>query len=285
MATKIIMEAGINHQGDIDTAIKLIHLAHETGCDYIKWQKRTPELCVPGDEWDKPKQTPWGTVEPYISYRRKMEFGLSEFKRIDVECRKLGIGWFSSVWDMPSLDFILTNFPNTPYIKIPSALMEDQILQKTALDAGYPVVISTGMHTQDEINQQMLWLVNTFGASDKITIMACHAAYPSPESEINIDAMVAYQGLRQWPYKIGFSSHAASPFVPILAIAYAQPTMVEVHATLSRTLPGSDHAASLERKGLELLVRERDRFYTILGDGKLRLYDSELSARKKLKGK
>lgn len=280
--TKIIAEAGISHCGSVEHAKQLALMAKDCGAEYLKFQKRTPELSVSRERWSDLRCTPFGIMSK-IDYRRKVEFGLEEYREIDAHCRQIGIEWFVSVWDLPSLDFMLMNFPDTPYIKIPSARMQDRILQKTALDVGKDIIVSTGMHSQDEIQEHLLWMVNTFGSSDKITIMHCTSSYPVNEDEVNLDAMVAYQGLRQWPYKIGFSSHAVSPFVPILAIAYAQPTMVETHIALDRAGKGGDDHAALENKGLELLVRERDRFYRILGDGKLRLYDSELSSRNKLR--
>ena len=279
--TKIVGEIGINHTGSIDKAIELIQMAYECGADMVKFQKRTPELSVPKAEWDDLRCTPFGIMSK-IDYRRQVEFGIDEYITINEKCGQLGIKWFVSVWDLPSYRFVAENFPAMPYVKIPSALMEDRVLQEVIIRDGKKIIISTGMHHKDEIEDHLLWLVNTFESDvyNRIIVMACNSSYPVDEREVNLKTI---NTLRKWPFQIGFSSHSTSPFVPIHAIAYAQPAFIEVHITLDRAGPSSDDGASLERKGMELLVRERDRFYCILGDGKLQLYNSELSVRKKLK--
>ena len=282
MSTKIICEVGINHDGDLQRALDLCTMAKEAGADYVKFQKRDSRVCVPKSQWDTPKLTPWGETMTYIEYREQMEFDRTDFSLIDNHCNKLGIEWFVSVWDLPSLDFVMTHTPWVPYIKIPSAMMLNKELQDMALQTHIPLLVSTGMANGSEIIDHADWLHDMSDVYQaEYTLMACHSAYPTPEDETNLESIITLQRMSS-NNNSGFSSHSPSPFVPILAMAYAQPDLIEIHITDDRTRRGSDHAASLEKKGLELIVRERNRLDRIMGDGILRLYDSEIPAREKM---
>ncbi len=186
--------------------------------------------------------------------------------------------WFASVWDLQSLKRI-AKIKNIPYIKIPSAKLTDDYLISKALETRIPFILSTGMSYSSEV-----WdALGEIKESYPLTVMHCHAGYPAPENEANLRVMDTLRDELYGNSAIGFSSHFPSPHVAIGAL-WMGAEMVEVHFTLDRTLPGSDHAASLEYSGLNLLVRERNRRKKLLGDGNITLYDSELPARKKLRG-
>lgn len=273
--TTIIAEIGLNHGGDLDTALRLIDIAKSCKADVVKFQKRTPELSLPRHLWEQPKQTPWGTTESYIDYRRKIEFGRDEYREIDLHCKRIGIQWTVSVWDNPSVKFM--KYYDVPFLKIPSAhLTNNGLLYKTMI-TGKPIVLSTGMSTLEEVDAA----VDFIGKYD-LTLLHCHSAYPQPENESNLRVI---QTLRErYALPIGYSSHAVSPFVAIAAMWRYDACMIEAHLTYDRSAPGSDMAASLEPDGLSLLVRERDRLERIDGDGVKRVYPSEESKRRSLRG-
>lgn len=273
--TIICAEAGINHSGNLETAIKLIDMAAGRA-DVIKFQKRTPELCVPRSEWDKPKETPWGTTERYLDYKLKLEFSEDQYKIIYNHCKKRGIRFAASVWDLPSLEFI-TRF-EVPFVKLPSALITDGELIQATIDTGIPVVMSTGMSTIEEIDKAVAMFPDNYD----LTILHCHSAYPTPQNEVNLRAIETLR--TRYGKKTGYSSHDSTPMIPITSVSRYRAEFVEIHICLNRADPGSDMAASFEKKGLDLLVREINRLEVIDGDGQLKVWDSEQRARKHLRG-
>lgn len=288
----VVAEIGINHNANFDILCKLTDMAFYAGADFVKLQLRTPELCVPEKYWDKPKMWFNGDIIPYIEYRKRMELPFFGDERTledyDAYVKEWWgkMRWTASVWDIPSLER-LTKF-KVPFIKIPSAMLTNNELLRAAKKTRIPVVLSTGMSTIDEIEAA----VDILGMYD-LTLLHCNSAYPTPDVEVNLRGMdtlanlfgvIINDDLIQVPnYKIGFSSHSKSPYPTIYSIVYGA-QMVEVHITLDRAMHGGDHAASLERRGLELVTRERDRIALIMGDGQLKVYDSELSAKEKLRG-
>lgn len=272
----IVAEIGINHGGDLDTALQLIDISYQSNADIVKFQKRCVEQAVPKSEWNKPKKTPWGTTEPYIEYKRKIEFEKREYDEISRYCKQIGIPFAVSVWDIPSLEFILRY--DIPFIKIPSAHLSNYKLISAVVNTGIPVVLSTGMSTLQEVDTA----VNLFPRNYDLTLMHCHAAYPSPAEETNLKVIETLRERYNRP--VGFSSHSVSPFVPIAAMWRYNACMIEAHITHDRSAPGSDMAASLEQDGLALIARERDRLAIIDGDGTKRLYESELAKRRTLRG-
>lgn len=276
--TLIVGEIGINHSGSLDKAKDLVRMAARCNVPIVKFQKRTPELCVPKDQWNVQKATPWNTIEPYIEYRRKMEFDYDQYREIDSLCKSLGIEWTASVWDVPSLEFI-TRF-DVPFIKIPSALLTNHDLIRMTIDTDRPIVLSTGMSTLDEIDEA----VSLFPYDYDVTLLHCDSTYPSPDDQTNLRCIEALR-LRYIHKRIpiGYSLHNKSPYPAIYSVFYGA-TMIEAHITLDRSSVGSDHAASLEESGLHLLTREVNRIPSLVGDGVKRVYDSELNARKKLRG-
>ena len=276
MTVMVVAEVGVNHNSYMASAIALIDVAKEAGANTVKFQRRSPELSVPPAERDKPRVTPWGTTETYFSYRLKMEFSQEQYREIDQYCKSIGIKWTASVWDIPSLDS-MREF-DVPFLKIPSAhLVNDELLEACA-NSGSPVVLSCGMSTDAEVDRAVDIISGHIGAS----LMHCNSAYPSADNEQNLSMIDAMR----WKYglPIGFSSHSKTPYVPLAAVSRYNAVAVEAHITLDRAAVGSDHSASLEPAGLELLVREIRRLDTLRGDGKRKVYESELASLKKLRG-
>jgi N-acetylneuraminate synthase len=271
-ATYIIAEIGINHNGSVEIAKKLIDWASIAGCDAVKFQKRTPELCVPKDQWEKQRQTPWGTMS-YIDYKRKTEFGKAEFEEIDLYCAHKKIDWFASAWDEPSVDF-LEEFNPVMY-KLASASLTDFDLIKKVLTTGRPLMLSTGMSTEMEI-EDAVDLTGTNG------IMVAHStsAYPCDPAQLNLNMIRTL--IDKFDLPIGYSGHETG-LAPTLAAVSLGATFVERHVTLDRAMWGSDHAASVEPQGIVKLVRDIRDIEKSLGDGVKRVYDSELEPMKRLR--
>jgi N-acetylneuraminate synthase len=272
----VVAEIGVNHGGDIDRAIELIDVADTAGCDFVKFQVRTPELAVPKDQWDVPKETPWGTVEPYIEYRRKAELSDQDFWKINEYCDLVGIEWFASAWDIPSVERLNQFSPRL--VKVPSAKLTDHVLISYIAKTDMDVIVSTGMSTKEEVDAAMPFIKQCRNP----LLMACHAQYPvEDESELNLRQIPAL--VREYGLPVGFSSHSKSPMPAIYSYLMGA-MMIECHITLNRAWRWGDNPASLELEGISLVVREVRRIDKIVGDGIKRFYESELPARKKLRG-
>lgn len=270
--TYVTSEIGINHNGDLDIAKRMIFEAHRTGVDSVKFQKRTPEICVPRDQWEIMRETPWGYIS-YIEYRRKMEFGLVEYAEIDRYCKELGIDWFASVWDEPSVDF-MEQFDPIAY-KIPSAALTDTGLLKKLRAGGRPLILSTGMSSMDQIKEAVALL-----DTQKLVITHATSTYPCDPDELNLKVI---QVLRDtFPCPIGYSGHEVGLIPSVVAVALGA-CVVERHITLDRAMWGSDQAASVEPTGFERLVKYIRVTEASLGDGVKKVYDSEQSSLKKLR--
>jgi N-acetylneuraminate synthase len=269
----IVAEIGINHNGSLGIARQLIDGAASAGCDAVKFQKRTPELCVPRDQWSIERDTPWGRL-PYIEYRRKIELSSPDYAVIDRHCRERGILWFASCWDEPSVAFI-EEFRPALYKAASASLTDHQLLQ--AMKAtGKPLVMSTGMSTLEEI-QAAVAAVGT----RNLLIAHSTSAYPCPPYELNLHMIRTLSRLYpQTP--IGYSGHETGLATTTAAVALGA-CFVERHVTVDRSLWGSDQAASVELVGLQRLVRDIRDVELAFGDGVKRVYDSELSARAKLR--
>lgn len=275
----IIAEIGINHNGSVDTALRLIDVAVEAGCDAVKFQKRSPEICVPRDQWDVIKEgTPWGDIS-YIKYRMLMEFDYDQYQRIDDYCKVHNIDWFASAWDEDSVDFLQQW--DLPYQKVPSACLTDGELLGHMATKLNPVILSTGMSTEDEIEDA----VDALG-SRQFHIAHCTSTYPCPLDEVNLRAiapLMVHSFYHENPGAlIGYSGHEEG-IVPTLGAVALGARFVERHITLDKTMWGSDHAASLESERLRELVSGIREMETALGDGIKRVYDSELPQMKKLR--
>ncbi|BAJ62681.1 N-acetylneuraminate synthase family protein [Anaerolinea thermophila] len=270
--TYIAAEIGINHNGDLDIAKRMILEAKRAGVDSVKFQKRTPEICVPRDQWDIMRETPWGYIS-YIEYRRKMEFGLEEYKEIDRYCKEVGIDWFASVWDEPSVDF-LEQFDPIAY-KVPSAALTDHGLLSKLRETGRPVILSTGMSTMEQIRAAVSLL-----DMDKLVITHATSTYPCDPEELNLRVIEKLRA--EFPCPIGYSGHEVGLIPSVVAVALGA-CLVERHITLDRAMWGSDQAASVEPQGFERLVKYIRVTEVALGDGVKRVYPSELSSLKKLR--
>ncbi|MBN1447490.1 MAG: N-acetylneuraminate synthase family protein [Bacteroidetes bacterium] len=269
----VIAEIGINHNGSLELAKKLIDGAALSGCDAVKFQKRTPELCVPRDQWDVERDTLWGRMR-YIDYRHLIEFGDEEYAEIDRYCREKGIHWFASCWDEPSVDMIEKFDP--PMYKAPSASLTDHALLAHMKATGKPLMISTGMSSMEEIETAVRLL-----GTDNLLIAHSTSAYPCDVNELNLRMLNTL--MQKYPdTPIGYSGHETG-LAPTWASVAMGATFIERHITLDRAMWGSDHAASVEIGGLYRLVANIRDIEKSLGDGVKRVYESELGPRKKLR--
>ena len=269
----IIAEIGINHNGDLDIARKMIEAAVHSGADAVKFQKRTPEVCTPLEQQKQMRETPWGYIT-YLDYRYKVEFGLEQYREIDRICKNLGIDWMVSVWDEPSVDF-MEQF-ETPAYKVPSASLTDKALLKYARKTGKPLIISTGMSTMSEITRG----VDAVGL-DNLIIMHCTSAYPCEPEELNLRMIETLR--HEFPNNpIGYSGHEVGLVPSAVAVALGA-CVVERHFTLDRAMWGGDQAASVEPGGFEKLVKYIRVTEAGMGDGVKKVYASELNSLKKLR--
>ena len=246
MSTKIIAEIGINHNGDLKIAKDLILVAKAAGCDYVKFQKRNPDVCVPEEQKSKMRQTPWGEIT-YLEYKWRTEFGYEEYDEIDRFCKEIGINWFASVWDKSSVDFMMKYKTDLGIVmKIPSALITDSELCQYAREKADYLMISTGMSTEKEVRA-------CISECDPDVIMHTNSTYPCPVDELNLNYI---HWLKNWyPDKeIGYSGHEYG-LVTTFATIPMGATWIERHITLDRDMWGSDHSASIEPSGLFKLVK------------------------------
>ncbi len=268
----VVAEIGINHNGSLSIAKDLIDCAARSGCDAVKFQKRTPELCVPPSERAKMRQTPWGYIS-YLEYRRRVEFGLEEYREIDRHCRARGIPWTASCWDEPSVDFLEEFDP--PFYKIASACLTDLRLLRKHRGAGRPIVLSTGMSTMEEIQTA----VQTLGTED-LLLAHSTSSYPCATAELNLRMLQTLR--REFECPVGYSGHEVGLPTTVAAVALGA-TYVERHITLDRSMWGSDQAASVEPGGLERLVHYIRTVEAALGDGVKRVYENEFPVMRKLR--
>lgn len=270
--TYIIAEIGLNHNGDVQIAKQLIDIAAVFGCDAVKFQKRTPELCVPKDQRDIMRDTPWGRMT-YLEYRYRVEFGQEEYAQIDAHCRSKGLHWFASCWDEPSVEF-MEQF-NPPCYKVASAsLTDDKLLQKK-IDTGRPIIVSTGMSSMQEIEHA----VGLF-PRERLIVLHATSTYPCKPTEINLRMIHTLR--EKFGVPVGYSGHEVGLQISIAAAALGA-AAIERHITLDRTMWGSDQAASIEPSGLQRLVRDIRVVEQALGDGVKKVYESELPIRAKLR--
>lgn len=269
----VIAEIGINHNGSLEMAKKLISIAHFYGCDAVKFQKRTVEDVYTKEELLAPRQSVFGDTNGDL--KRGLEFGYEEYKEIDRYCKEVGILWFASCWDKKSVDFV-EQFDVCAY-KIPSALITDTELLKYTKSKNKPILISTGMSTMDEIESA----IGVVGL-DNTVIYHCTSTYPSENSELNLNVIRTLREKYDCP--IGYSGHEKGIVSSTIAVVLGADS-VERHITLDRTLWGSDQAASLEPEGLRKMVRDIRNVKSFLGDGVKKVYDSELPIKKKLRRK
>lgn len=267
----IIAEIGINHNGSLKDAKRLIDMAVSNGCNAVKFQKRTVDVVYSKEELERPRPNVFGETNGDL--KRGLEFGLEEYKEIDEYCKQKNIMWFASCWDKGSVDFI-DQF-NPPCYKIASASLTDDELLKYTKSKGKPILLSTGMSTMEEIEHAMEIL-----GEENTIIYHCTATYPSNSNEINLNCIKTLKERFSCP--VGYSGHERGIAPSILAVGLGA-CSVERHITLDRTNWGSDQAASLETPGLFHMVRDIRQVPMLLSDGKKVVYEREIPIRKKLR--
>jgi len=267
-----IAEIGINHNGDINIAKRLITLAAGAGCNAVKFQKRNPEVCVPLSQRNLMRETPWGLIT-YFDYRFKVEFEEQEYAEIDTFCKSLNITWFASPWDMDSVDF-LEKF-NIPCYKIPSAKLTDDKLLEHVRGKGMPVILSTGMSSLEQLDHA----VDILGKKDLILLHCC-SAYPATYTDLNL-RLIPYLKER-YGVQVGYSGHETG-LPSTVAATVLGACIVERHITLDRAMWGSDHAASLEPSGLSRLMRDIRLVEKSMGEPVKRILESEEPIIKRLR--
>lgn len=268
----IIAEIGLNHNGDIEIAKKLINVAKNAGCNAVKFQKRTPEVCVPIEQRDKMRDTPWGYIT-YMEYRRKVEFGLEEYKEIDLYCKEKEIAWCASCWDEASVDFI-QQF-DVPCYKIASASLTDLNLLRHTRKTGKTIVLSTGMSTIEQVDQA----VETLGADNLVILHSC-STYPANYEDLHLRVIPMLS--ERYHVPIGYSGHETGLPSSVAAVALGA-CVVERHITLDRSMWGSDQAASLEPNGITRLVRDIHLIEKAMGEKTKRVVEGEIAMIQRLR--
>ena len=274
MSIFIIAEIGINHNGDVEIAKQLIDVAKDAGADAVKFQKRTIDLVYSKEFLDSPRESPWGTTQR--EQKEGLEFGLEEYKEIDTYCKKKGIEWFASAWDIESVKF-LKQF-NLKYNKIASAMIVHEDLLKEVASEGKYTFISTGMSTVKEIDRA----VDIFQkAACPFELMHCVSTYPMDDEDANLNRIKSLRD--RYKCKVGYSGHEVG-----LAVSYAAAALgissLERHITLDRAMYGSDQAASLEPNGLRMLIGGVRKIEKAMGDGRIDIINpKEVPVAKKLR--
>jgi len=267
----VVAEIGINHNGDIDIAKKLIDVAVIAGCNAVKFQKRTIEVVYLAEELARPRESPYGTTNGELKYG--LEFEKEEFDEIDRYCKEKKITWYASPWDERSVDFLEQY--DTPCYKLASASITDDELLKHIKSKGRPVILSTGMSNMDQVDHA----VNILGKENLILLHAC-STYPAYYDELNLKVIPALK--QRYSVPVGYSGHETG-LPSSVAAAVMGACMVERHITLDRSMWGSDHAASLEPNGIMRLVRDIRLVETSMGDGVKRVIEREIPIMKKLR--
>ena len=269
----VIAEIGINHNGSVDVAKKLIDMAKAAGCDAVKFQKRTIEVVYSKETLDSPRESPWGTTQR--AQKEGLEFGAAQYEEIDRYCRAIGIDWFASAWDVRS-QVLLRQF-NLRYNKIASPMIAHRALLEAVAEERKPTFVSTGMSTYDQIDDA----VEIFKRYDcPFVLMHCVSEYPVPEESLNLRCMVELR--RRYGCPVGYSGHEVTMVPGVIAAAMGA-VAVERHITLDRAMYGSDQAASLEKRGLEMLVGYIRTIPIVMGDGVKRLTAGEEANVRKLR--
>ncbi len=284
MRTYFIAEIGINHNGDMDIAKRLIDIASAAGCDSVKFQKRNPDVCVPEDEKSKIRETPWGKMT-YLDYKYKVEFGKEEYDEIDVYCKERKIDWSASPWDLDSLEFLMQY--DIPYIKIPSAMLTNDELLIAARDTDKKVILSTGMSTRDEIDHAVVLLKSKivvepyYERAGNFVLLHCNSTYPAPIDELNLSAIKTLK--ERYNCEVGYSGHEFRLSTSVAA-TYLGASVIERHITLDRSMWGSDQLSSVEPQGLFKLMSGIRELEQARGDGEIKVTESEKKVRKHLRG-
>ena len=271
----LIGEIGINHNGDIQIAKKLIDAVHSCGWHCAKFQKRNPDIAVPEKQKRIERDTPWGRMT-YLDYKYKVEFEKDEYDFIDKYCKQKPLDWSTSVWDLDSLDFAIKY--DLPFIKIPSAMVTNYELVKASAQTGIPIIMSTGMSTLKEIDEAVELLEKH---AKSYAIMHCNSSYPTKNEEINLNVIPMLK--ERYNCTVGYSGHEYDLEPTVLAVVLGA-KIIERHITISHEMWGTDQKASLEVHAMDLLKKRIKDIDTILGDGAKIVTKNELPIKNKLRG-
>jgi len=272
----MIAEIGLNHNGSVEIAKKLIDAAFACNWHCVKFQKRTPEICVPEDQKNIPRDTPWGRMT-YLEYRYRVEFEKDQYDYIDRYCKEKPILWTASVWDHKSLEFLLGY--DVPFIKIPSAKLTEDDLLRQACVSGKPIVLSTGMSTVEEIDHAVELMEKH--SKGNFILMHTNSNYPAPAEDLNL--LTIHYLKDRYQCVVGYSGHEYDLEPSVIAAALGA-KIIERHITLDHSMWGSDHFASLEVHAMDMLYKRIRGVDVILGDGQKRITEKEMEVRKKLRG-
>lgn len=274
MSTFITAEIGINHNGDLRLAKRLIDTAVTAGCDAVKFQKRTVDKVYTEEYLASPRQSPWGDTQR--AQKEGLEFGREEYDEIDRYCREKGIAWFASAWDLDSQRFLRKY--DCKYNKVASAMLTNDELLKEIASEGKYTFVATGMSTMEEIDHA----VRIFEAAGcPFELMHCNSTYPMPEGDANLKLIRVLADIYQC--KVGYSGHEEGTLVSVCAVA-AGATSIERHITMDKSMYGSDQKASIEPYELCRLVKDIRDAEKIMGTGEKVLTPAEKEVRKKLRG-
>jgi N-acetylneuraminate synthase len=269
----VIAEIGINHNGSLDLARKLVDLAKAAGCDAVKFQKRTIDIVYTPEQLAQPRESPWGTTQG--EQKAALEFGAAEYDAIDAHCRHAGVPWFASAWDIPSQRFLRGY--GCPYNKVASAMNTHWAFLEEVAAERKPTFVSTGMSSWSDLDRA----VAIFRAHRcPIVLMHCVSEYPCPEDTLNLRLIPELR--KRYGVPVGYSGHEPSVSPSVFAAAFGA-VAIERHITLSRAMYGSDQAASLEKPGLETLVAQLRKLPGVVGDGEKRITPGEAAVARKLR--
>ncbi len=273
--TYLIAEIGINHNGDINIAKKLIDASFACGWHCVKFQKRNPDVCVPEDQKGIKRDTPWGEMT-YLDYKYKVEFERSEYDEIERYCKDKPIAWTTSVWDLDSLKF-MTNY-EVPFIKIPSAHLTNLDLIKESAMSGIPIIISTGMSDWKMIDAAVDILEKS---NTEYSILHCNSTYPAPHEDLNLNVILEMKN--RYDCIIGYSGHEYD-LVPSQTAVAIGARIIERHVTLDHTMWGTDQSSSLEVHAMDLLSKRLRGITKMLGGNEKIITASEIPVMEKLRG-
>ena len=270
----LIAEIGINHNGSVKIAKKLIDLAAKYNFDAVKFQKRNPDISVPEKDKNKIRPSPWGNIT-YLNYKKKIEFGLKEFRQIDKYCKKKKILWFASPWDIESNIFL--NKFKLKYNKVASAMLTNIPLLQNIAKTKRMTFISTGMSNISDISKA----IKIFKKNKcKFALLHCVSAYPCPVDKLNLKSIITLK--KKFRCEVGYSGHEASVSPTIMAYALGA-NIIERHITLDRSMWGTDQSASLSEQGIQNLTSAIRKLSLALGDGKKLLSKDDRNLLKKFK--
>ena len=270
-----IAEIGINHNGNLSIAKRLIDASFAIGWDCVKFQKRTPDIAVPDYQKNIMRKTPWGEMT-YLDYKKKIEFGKTEYDYIDSYCKEKPIRWTASPWDIPSLEFILQY--DIPFIKLASATNGNEELIKRAAESGKTILMSTGMCSQEELDKSVSLLEKY--SDGNYALLHTNSVYPAPTNSLNLKYI--HKMKKRYNCVVGYSGHEQN-LEPTVAAVTLGASIVERHVTLSHDMWGTDQKASLEINAMYMLYRRCIDIVEMLGDGKKKLDEDEMKVRKKLR--